>query len=231
VASTSRDGRCRSRSSSPHLADRLRAIHVLPGSAATLILGEYATAESLRALERDMASTAVRPPVRAWMGGVSRAIGYSLAMKQPVTAIVGCACATPLGSRLRARRLALVAIPLGPSRPPARPVASISRSSRAHTSGSRSRVRHGHGAHPVSRGRRFIPFPRRLRADGRRLRPWLSHLCCRPSPSPWSCSPTCSARPVRLVSPPSAYVRRRGSRGRRSVASSLPRLANGLLPA
>ena len=47
------------------------AIHVLPGSAATLILGEYATPESLRALEREMGLD--RPfavQYAAWMGGV-----------------------------------------------------------------------------------------------------------------------------------------------------------------
>jgi len=67
------------------------AIHVLPGSAATLILGEYATPESLRALEREMGLD--RPfavQYAAWMGGVMTGDwGYSLAMKQPVTAIVG----------------------------------------------------------------------------------------------------------------------------------------------
>jgi peptide/nickel transport system permease protein len=67
------------------------AIHVLPGSAATLILGEYVTPESLRALEREMGLD--RPfavQYAAWMGGVVTGDwGYSLAMKQPVTAIVG----------------------------------------------------------------------------------------------------------------------------------------------
>jgi peptide/nickel transport system permease protein len=67
------------------------AIHVLPGSAATLILGEYATPESLRALEREMGLD--RPfavQYAAWMGGVLTGDwGYSQAMKQPVTAIVG----------------------------------------------------------------------------------------------------------------------------------------------
>jgi peptide/nickel transport system permease protein len=67
------------------------AIHVLPGSAATLILGEYATPESLRALEREMGLD--RPfavQYAAWMGGVMTGDwGYSRAMKQPVTAIVG----------------------------------------------------------------------------------------------------------------------------------------------
>jgi len=92
------------------------AIHVLPGSAATLILGEYATAESLRALERDMGLD--RPfalQYAAWMGGVVTGDwGYSLAMKQPVTAIVGLRLrnsAWLAGFALVA--VALVAIPLG----------------------------------------------------------------------------------------------------------------------
>ncbi len=92
------------------------AIHVLPGSAATLILGEYATAESLRALERDMGLD--RPfalQYAAWMGGVVTGDwGYSLAMKQPVTAIVGLRLrnsAWLAGFALGA--VALVAIPLG----------------------------------------------------------------------------------------------------------------------
>ena len=92
------------------------AIHVLPGSAATLILGEYATAESLRSLERDMGLD--RPfalQYAAWMGGVVTGDwGYSLAMKQPVTAIVGLRLrnsAWLAGFALGA--VALVAIPLG----------------------------------------------------------------------------------------------------------------------
>ena len=92
------------------------AIHVLPGSAATLILGEYATAESLRALERDMGLD--RPfalQYAVWMGGVVTGDwGYSLAMKQPVTAIVGLRLrnsAWLAGFALVA--VALVAIPLG----------------------------------------------------------------------------------------------------------------------
>ena len=92
------------------------AIHVLPGSAATLILGEYATAESLRALERDMGLD--RPfalQYAAWMGGVVTGDwGYSLAMKQPVTDIVGLRLrnsAWLAGFALVA--VALVAIPLG----------------------------------------------------------------------------------------------------------------------
>jgi peptide/nickel transport system permease protein len=67
------------------------AIHVLPGSAATLILGEYATPEALRTLERDMGLD--RPLVvqyGAWIGQVVTGDwGVSLAMKQPVAPIVG----------------------------------------------------------------------------------------------------------------------------------------------
>jgi peptide/nickel transport system permease protein len=92
------------------------AIHVLPGSAATLILGEYATPESLRALEREMGLD--RPfavQYAAWVGGVVTGDwGYSLAMKQPVTAIVGLRLrnsALLAGFALAA--VVLVAIPLG----------------------------------------------------------------------------------------------------------------------
>src|SRR5262245_33884273 len=67
------------------------AIHVLPGSAATLILGEYATPEALSTLEREMGLD--RPlPVQYldWMRGVLTGDwGTSLAMKQPVAAVVG----------------------------------------------------------------------------------------------------------------------------------------------
>ncbi len=66
------------------------AIHVLPGSAATLILGEYATPGALRTLERDMGLD--RPLLvqyTTWVGEViSGDWGTSLAMKQPVAAIV-----------------------------------------------------------------------------------------------------------------------------------------------
>ncbi len=92
------------------------AIHVLPGSAATLILGEYATSESLRALEREMGLD--RPfavQYVAWIGGVVTGDwGYSLAMKQPVTAIIGLRLrnsALLAGFALLA--VVLVAIPLG----------------------------------------------------------------------------------------------------------------------
>jgi len=92
------------------------AIHVLPGSAATLILGEYATPESLRALEREMGLD--RPfavQYAAWIGGVVTGDwGYSLAMKQPVTTIVGLRLrnsALLAGFALLA--VVLIAIPLG----------------------------------------------------------------------------------------------------------------------
>lgn len=64
--------------------------HILPGSAATLILGEFATEEKLRTLEREMGLD--RPwPIQylTWITGVlSGHWGDSLVMKQPVTAIV-----------------------------------------------------------------------------------------------------------------------------------------------
>ncbi len=92
------------------------AIHVLPGSAATLILGEYATPESLRELEREMGLDrpfAVQYVV--WIGGVVTGDwGYSLAMKQPVTTIVGLRLrnsALLAGFALLA--VVLIAIPLG----------------------------------------------------------------------------------------------------------------------
>ena len=92
------------------------AIHVLPGSAATLVLGEYATPESLRALEREMGLD--RPfavQYAAWIGGVVTGDwGYSLAMRQPVTAIVGLRLrnsALLAGFALLA--VVLIAIPLG----------------------------------------------------------------------------------------------------------------------
>ncbi len=92
------------------------AIHVLPGSAATLILGEYATPESLHALERDMGlDRPLAVQYAAWIGGVVTGDwGYSLAMKQPVTAIVGLRLrnsALLAGFALAA--VVLIAIPLG----------------------------------------------------------------------------------------------------------------------
>lgn len=92
------------------------AIHVLPGSAATLILGEYATPESLRALERDMGlDRPLAVQYAAWMGGVVTGDwGYSLAMKQPVTSIIGLRLrnsALLAGFALVA--VVLIAIPIG----------------------------------------------------------------------------------------------------------------------
>jgi peptide/nickel transport system permease protein len=67
------------------------AIHVLPGNAATLILGEYATPEALRTLEREMGLD--RPLLvqyASWIGTVVTGDwGVSLAMKQPVATVVG----------------------------------------------------------------------------------------------------------------------------------------------
>jgi peptide/nickel transport system permease protein len=66
------------------------AIHVLPGSAATLILGEYATPEAIRTLGREMGLD--RPLVvqyTTWVGHVITGDwGTSLAMKQPVSTII-----------------------------------------------------------------------------------------------------------------------------------------------
>ena len=66
------------------------AIHILPGSAATLILGEYATPEAVRTLEREMGLD--RPLIvqyTNWLASVvSGDWGTSLAMKQPVASIV-----------------------------------------------------------------------------------------------------------------------------------------------
>jgi peptide/nickel transport system permease protein len=92
------------------------AIHVLPGSAATLILGEYATPEALRTLEREMGLD--RPlPVQyaAWMRGVLTGNwGTSLAMKQPVATVVALRLensATLAGAALLL--IVALAIPLG----------------------------------------------------------------------------------------------------------------------
>jgi len=67
------------------------AIHVLPGNAATLILGEYATPEALRTLEREMSLD--RPLLvqyASWLRSVVTGDwGTSLAMKQPVATVVG----------------------------------------------------------------------------------------------------------------------------------------------
>ena len=67
------------------------AIHVLPGNAATLILGEYATPEALRTLEREMGLD--RPLVVQYASWIQSVVtgdwGVSLAMKQPVATVVG----------------------------------------------------------------------------------------------------------------------------------------------
>lgn len=91
-------------------------IHVLPGSAATLILGEYATPEALRILEREMGLD--RPLLiqyASWMGSVLTGDwGTSLAMKQPVAVIV--ALRLKNSATLAAAALLIVvciAIPLG----------------------------------------------------------------------------------------------------------------------
>jgi peptide/nickel transport system permease protein len=66
------------------------AIHVLPGNAATLILGEYATPEAVRTLEREMGlDRPLLTQYASWIGSVVTGDwGVSLAMKQPVATIV-----------------------------------------------------------------------------------------------------------------------------------------------
>jgi peptide/nickel transport system permease protein len=66
------------------------AIHILPGSAATLILGEYATPEAVRTLEREMGlDRPLAVQYASWLANVvSGDWGTSLAMKQPVASIV-----------------------------------------------------------------------------------------------------------------------------------------------
>jgi peptide/nickel transport system permease protein len=92
------------------------AVHVLPGSAATLILGDYATPEALHTLEREMGLD--RPLVvqyASWiLGVVTGDWGVSLAMKQPVATIV--ALRLENSAMLAAAALAVVVvagIPLG----------------------------------------------------------------------------------------------------------------------
>ncbi len=92
------------------------AIHVLPGSAATLILGEYATPESLRALEKEMGLDRPLPAqYAAWIRGVLTGDwGYSLAMKQPVTDVVGLRLRnSALLALFALAAVVLIAIPLG----------------------------------------------------------------------------------------------------------------------
>jgi peptide/nickel transport system permease protein len=92
------------------------AIHVLPGSAATLILGEYATPDALHTLEREMGLD--RPLLvqyGAWVRDVlSGRWGDSLAMKQPVARVIGLRLKN--SATLAAAALVVVgciAIPLG----------------------------------------------------------------------------------------------------------------------
>ena len=92
------------------------AIHVLPGNAATLILGEYATPEALRTLEREMGLD--RPLLvqyASWVGSVVTGDwGVSLAMKQPVATVVGYRLRNSAFLALAALiAVAVVGIPLG----------------------------------------------------------------------------------------------------------------------
>jgi peptide/nickel transport system permease protein len=92
------------------------AIHILPGSAATLILGEYATPEALRTLEREMELD--RPLPVQYGSWVARVLtgdwGTSLAMKQPVAHVVGLRLRnSAFLAGLALATVVLVAIPLG----------------------------------------------------------------------------------------------------------------------
>jgi len=92
------------------------AIHVLPGSAATLILGEYATPAALRTLEQDMGLD--RPLVvqyGAWVRDVlTGRWGESLAMKQPVVSVVALRLKNSATLAVAALVIvACIAIPLG----------------------------------------------------------------------------------------------------------------------
>ncbi len=91
-------------------------IHVLPGSAATLVLGEFATPEALRTLERDRGlARALLIQYASWVGSVLTGDwGTSLAMKQSVAGIVALRLknsATLAGAALLI--VGCVAIPLG----------------------------------------------------------------------------------------------------------------------
>ena len=92
------------------------AIHVLPGSAATLILGEYATPAALKTLEQEMGLD--RPLVvqyGAWVRDVlTGRWGESLAMKQPVASIVALRLKNSATLAIAALVIvACIAIPLG----------------------------------------------------------------------------------------------------------------------
>lgn len=92
------------------------AIYVLPGSAATLILGEYATPEALRTLEREMGlDRPLHVQYLGWIAGVvSGDWGDSLAMRQPVTTIVALRLRNSAVLALFALAVVIViAIPLG----------------------------------------------------------------------------------------------------------------------
>jgi peptide/nickel transport system permease protein len=92
------------------------AIHVLPGSAATLILGEYATPAALKTLEQEMGLD--RPLVvqyGAWVRDVlTGRWGESLAMKQPVASVVALRLKNSATLAVAALVIvACIAIPLG----------------------------------------------------------------------------------------------------------------------
>ena len=92
------------------------AIHVLPGSAATLILGEYATPAALKTLEQEMGLD--RPLVvqyGAWVRDVlTGRWGESLAMKQPVASVVALRLKNSVTLAVAALVIvACIAIPLG----------------------------------------------------------------------------------------------------------------------
>src|SRR5215468_2362113 len=92
------------------------AIHVLPGSAATLILGEYATPAALETLEREMGLD--RPLVVQYGGWVRDVLtgrwGESLAMKQPVASVVALRLKNSATLAVAALVIvACIAIPLG----------------------------------------------------------------------------------------------------------------------
>jgi len=92
------------------------AIHVLPGSAATLILGEYATPAALKTLEQEMGLD--RPLLvqyGAWVRDVlTGRWGDSLAMKQPVASVVAIRLKNSATLAVAALVIvACIAIPLG----------------------------------------------------------------------------------------------------------------------
>jgi len=92
------------------------AIHVLPGSAATLILGEYATPAALKTLEQEMGLD--RPLVvqyGTWVRDVlTGRWGESLAMKQPVASVVALRLKNSATLAVAALVIvACIAIPLG----------------------------------------------------------------------------------------------------------------------